>query len=73
MPRKLKGLKSAGATICYNCHKENGFKNSVSHLPVVEGKCTMCHSPHASDFEYELIAQIGELCYSCHADEKKKI
>lgn len=59
--------------LCIECHtqKVEGFtKKAAVHQPVVEGKCTSCHNPHASKHA-GLLSNIGtNLCYSCHDQQK---
>ncbi|MBI4650427.1 hypothetical protein HY745_03900 [Candidatus Desantisbacteria bacterium] len=53
------------AKLCYACHsKKNGKK--FAHPPVEEGRCTACHSPHGTDYQYQLRKETKELCMSCH-------
>lgn len=71
-------------TLCLNCHR-NQEKNPdeipqisiarIPHKPVVEGQCTGCHTPHASNFK-KLIKdgpQETKLCFSCHKDKASLI
>ncbi len=55
--------------VCYDCHDRKD-EGEVVHGPVMEGSCTDCHDPHASDYEYQLVADGSELCFNCHEDDK---
>jgi predicted CXXCH cytochrome family protein len=60
--------------MCFKCH--DGVAKLVKekpnvHAPVVGGQCSICHSPHASPFSYQLRKSINEVCYSCHDDKKE--
>ncbi len=56
---------------CIKCHPQKEFIGKIVHKPVVQGQCTQCHNPHVAKFEGLLQKQGGDLCYSCHAEEKK--
>jgi predicted CXXCH cytochrome family protein len=43
------------------------------HAAFGEGKCTSCHSPHASKLKHLLLAPGTDLCLSCHAKTKAKL
>jgi predicted CXXCH cytochrome family protein len=59
--------KSLGARLCQDCHEGYPRPNDpVVHWPVEEGRCSACHSPHASDHPKLLSAETEELCSSCH-------
>ena len=57
--------------ICIACHtdKKNikktaqGFKQ---HGIIPGSGCSACHSPHASDFRFQLNGTINDVCVSCH-------
>ncbi len=52
--------------LCYKCHDENNTMANV-HMPVKNGKCLDCHTPHSSPESYLLKKYPeGELCLSCH-------
>jgi predicted CXXCH cytochrome family protein len=65
-------LKAGGADLCYTCHGELKAKFSQAdvHAPVKQGKCELCHSPHAARFPKLVRSKGAELCYICHADKK---
>ena len=68
-PEKFKfGVKDDLATICYSCHEKFKATNFV-HSPVEEGECIACHSPHGSQYKFQLLAKGGELCFNCHDED----
>ncbi|UCC78649.1 MAG: hypothetical protein JSW64_10235 [Candidatus Zixiibacteriota bacterium] len=54
---------------CYMCHKDKigEFTQDYIHGPVAGGSCTICHDPHGSSFEYNLLNSEDILCGSCHS------
>lgn len=68
---KQKGLlKSNMAQLCGGCHGDTmrrQLKIASKHEPIMEGNCTACHDPHASNFLF-----LGkkspdfDLCVTCH-------
>lgn len=72
-----KGLLSSSVDdLCFQCHmdKQEEIKNARHvHKPVAD-KCTNCHSPHAAEFRYNLVAEPGrDLCAKCHPDKMAQI
>ncbi len=65
-------LKASGADLCFTCHAElkAKFSQGEVHAPVKQGKCELCHSPHAARFPKLIRFKGAELCYLCHADKK---
>lgn len=66
--------------LCLSCHTKlnpdvaaeiNSAK--VTHKPVKEGKCLICHTPHSTNFPKQLRAPVRELCFSCHKKMAEKI
>jgi len=55
---------------CYGCHsnKIGEFAREYIHGPVAGGACIICHDPHGSRFEPNLVAPVAILCLSCHTD-----
>lgn len=60
---------------CLSCHmdmhpelSQEILKAKVAHEPVREGNCTGCHTPHASNYPYQLQAPLQELCFTCHLE-----
>jgi predicted CXXCH cytochrome family protein len=41
----------------------------MAHVPVEDGECTACHSPHSSPNKFQLLSKGGELCFTCHDSE----
>jgi predicted CXXCH cytochrome family protein len=58
--------------LCLQCH-EIPLDLVRTHQPVRDGKCTQCHSPHASDYSSLLISSQPGLCVNCHSGSKDKI
>jgi len=56
---------------CFQCHDAGKFKGKAAHGPAAAGKCTACHSPHASENPRLLVKNAPELCFSCHAVQLK--
>ena len=56
--------------LCYDCHRESQFKGHYIHVPVAEGKCTVCHNIHKSRVKSLLASETPELCYQCHDKAK---
>jgi predicted CXXCH cytochrome family protein len=52
--------------LCFTCHEK--AKGTTVHGPYSEGKCVLCHDPHASEFENQLRAKGNTLCLECHQD-----
>ncbi|MDT8418928.1 MAG: cytochrome c3 family protein [Desulfuromonadales bacterium] len=69
-------MKGYGQTApCLSCHMElnpelsrNILNAKVGHKPVRDGNCTACHTPHASNYEFQLKAPVQELCFTCHLE-----
>jgi predicted CXXCH cytochrome family protein len=64
------GLSADTPDLCYSCHDKKKFEGKDVHPPVAEGMCTMCHNPHAADYEHLLKSSIPGLCFQCH-DKKE--
>lgn len=76
--KEVKNFKLLGSNICSDCH-DNIAGNKISHKPVEEGKCLLCHSPHGGLAEKLLVKEYTakpfvnyrddsyQLCFSCHA------
>lgn len=57
------------AETCLKCHtqmKEKINTMPMVHSPVIEGYCTICHSPHKSTNRTHLRKPIDDLCNECH-------
>ncbi len=50
--------------LCFTCHTKSS--DPVQHLPYSEGACTVCHSPHSSNFPGHTLVARQELCMGCH-------
>ncbi len=64
-------LSGTVTEICSNCHEvtKEAASRKHQHAPVMEGKCTSCHSPHSSDKKGLLKVSGNSLCLSCHTDQ----
>ncbi len=53
---------------CYLCHtdKIGEFAQDFIHGPVAGGTCTVCHNPHGSQFDNNLVSPMPVLCLYCH-------
>ena len=65
---------------CLRCHRKldpevaNQIeKGKVKHDPVEKGNCTVCHTPHSTNFQKQLNASVKEICFTCHPKIKKLI
>lgn len=69
-------LVSPSDQLCFMCHQKSS--DPVLHSPYAEGACTVCHSPHSSNFPAHTLAAHQDLCMGCHVrgfakvNEKKK-
>ena len=76
-------LAKPAATLCKTCHeipKRSGAAVKTGapakgaagathvHPPAAEGRCTVCHTPHASDRTGLLADSPKRLCVTCHKD-----
>jgi predicted CXXCH cytochrome family protein len=64
----------ASTSTCYSCHKSmNSYpywlSKKVIHGPVTLGKCTICHSPHSSNYPFNLFKPLWDLCINCHFEK----
>lgn len=66
------GLKAEGPALCTSCHEPALFEGRFVHAPVVEGKCTLCHDAHSSDFAGLAPKAPAQQCLDCHTDVKKR-
>ena len=68
------GAKIDQKEVCLSCHDlSEAMASKVRHPPVVDGKCTACHSPHASRFDALLRERPGPLCTQCHPKVGKEL
>lgn len=60
--------------LCGGCHADvprRAERSKTKHPPVVEGRCTACHDPHAGQGVFLLVRPtLEEVCATCH-DWKK--
>ncbi|MEW6500894.1 MAG: cytochrome c3 family protein [Thermodesulfobacteriota bacterium] len=66
------GAAPAMASSCYDCHDRNKFKGNAVHGPVAKGDCGKCHNPHVAKYKGLLQEEGAELCYDCHAKERRE-
>lgn len=54
--------------LCWMCHGDMGWQRNAeyAHSPFVQGNCTDCHNPHASDHGIMLVSEVEDLCIRCH-------
>lgn len=58
--------------LCVVCHDEmkkfidSGQRNLEVHGIMNAQGCGACHSPHATNFRFQLFGEINDLCVSCH-------
>ena len=71
---KLPGrLLSPIKQLCIECHPTKSMQSAFSqdlwiHGPVSSGLCTVCHSPHSTQYRYMLRrGNSSEMCSICHA------
>jgi len=53
---------------CYECHAEKRGPFLWEHAPVFED-CTICHTPHGSNYQALLKKAPPHLCQQCHAQQ----
>lgn len=60
------------AKLCVVCHEdmkkfiEGGSQNLVVHGIMKAQGCGACHSPHATDYRFQLYGEINAICQGCH-------
>lgn len=64
-------LVSPPDQLCFTCHQKSS--DPVLHRPYAEGACTVCHSPHASNFPAHTWVGRQELCMGCHVEGLPKV
>lgn len=67
----LPAQASQAKNICFQCHDKEAFRQRVTHGPVAEGKCSVCHNPHVARYEGLLQQEVADLCFSCHQGIKR--
>jgi predicted CXXCH cytochrome family protein len=68
-------VRITGPQMCLTCHEEmdSAYTKARFHHRAISNGCTDCHSPHASDKQYQLTQSVPEVCSGCHEDTFKKI
>lgn len=70
--RSVEGAGSAlvmpAEDLCFMCHGDMGalLDDKYTHVPFVQGRCTECHDPHASDNRALLTQAPNKICFTCH-------
>jgi predicted CXXCH cytochrome family protein len=67
----LISLVSAADELCFTCHAKS--KDAHLHAPYAQGDCTVCHSPHSSNWPDHLLASPQNICMGCHVRGRLKI
>ena len=67
---KFKLKPGATGKLCLSCHTAFSAKMKAKHVhtPLVEGECSSCHNPHASDHGVLMEDDADSICYKCHDD-----
>ena len=65
------GLILPPGQLCFMCHPQSS--EPVAHQPYAEGACTVCHSPHASNFPAHTLVDHKTLCMGCHVRGMPKV
>jgi predicted CXXCH cytochrome family protein len=63
-------LRGDGEKLCFICHDSKLAGEKYVHGPVEEDGCSVCHSPHESDFPKLLMAEGNDVCFFCHDDKE---
>lgn len=65
---KFKLKPGATGKLCLNCHTAFSAKMKAKHIhtPLVEGDCSGCHNPHASNHGMLMDTDADAICYKCH-------
>lgn len=65
---KFKLKPGAKGKLCLSCHTafSSKMKDKHIHTPLVEGECSGCHNPHASDHGMLMMGETDSICYNCH-------
>jgi predicted CXXCH cytochrome family protein len=61
------------ARLCVICHEDKAryantaVRQKLQVHGILRGQgCVICHDPHASPYRFQLVAEINDLCVSCH-------
>ena len=57
--------------LCFTCHQKSS--DPVLHQPYAERACTVCHSPHSSNFPAHTLVAHQDLCMGCHVRGLAKV
>ena len=63
-------LRGDGQNLCFMCHDKKIAAGKFVHGPVAVGGCSMCHSPHQTDFPKMLNA--SGMMYALHAIQTRQ-
>ena len=65
---KFKLKPGAKGKLCLSCHTAFSSKMKAKHIhtPLVEGECSGCHNPHASNHGMLMDGDADSICYKCH-------
>ena len=65
---KFKLKPGATGKLCLSCHTTFSAKMKAKHIhtPLVEGDCSGCHNPHASNHGMLMEGDADSICYKCH-------
>lgn len=55
--------------LCFMCHRDL-LDHRHLHGPAAVGACTVCHLPHESSNPALLRKSLGQICISCHIEER---
>lgn len=64
------GFVTEKEALCAVCHK-NFLKGTYAHGPAAVGSCLECHLPHNSPNPSLLKKRNGELCATCHREQRQ--
>lgn len=68
--KKLFAAAKPVPDLCYDCHEEKkALVDSAAVQHPVAGECLTCHSPHGTNTNHQLKADVYTLCTGCHADQ----
>jgi predicted CXXCH cytochrome family protein len=76
-PRVTPNLARPITSLCLTCHSDKSAKSAQAvglavHRPVEEGRCVLCHHPHAAGRQYMLLGTDSvALCLSCHGEDDR--
>jgi predicted CXXCH cytochrome family protein len=61
-------MPKTGGGLCNSCHELSTY-GPVTHAPIVEGDCEVCHDPHGGqDWSMLRGDSVAENCITCHED-----